>query len=96
MVGLWFYLTTTVFEIDFLFGKGPKTVPFEMKFSFSRQKAITRTFQTLTTHIELHRGLVITTDYLKIKETWGMQVLFRPAGLNLESVLKLKIKDSRR
>jgi len=76
---LWFYRTTTGSEIDFVFVKGNKTIPIEVKYRISHQKALPKTLHTLAKHMDLKRGLVITRDYLQEKETQDMQILFRPA-----------------
>ncbi len=76
---LWFYRTTTGSEIDFLFVKGGKTIPLEVKYRISHQKTYPKTLHTLAKHTALKKGLVITRDYFHNIETQNMEILFRPA-----------------
>ena len=76
---LWFYRTTTGSEIDFLFVKGDHTVPVEVKYGITRQKAVPKTFSTLTRHTGLKKAVVVTKDYLHEEAKGALRVLFRPA-----------------
>ena len=76
---LWFYRTTSGSEIDFIFVKGNKIIPIEVKYRISSQKAYPKTFNTLSKHTNFTKGLVITRDYLQEKITREMQILYRPA-----------------
>ena len=76
---LWFYRTTTGSEIDFIFVKGNQTIPIEVKYRISGQKVYPKTFNTLSNHTDLKKGLVITKDYLQEKKNRNMQILYRPA-----------------
>ena len=76
---LWFYRTTTGSEIDFLFVKSDQTVPVEVKYGISRQKAAPRIFSTLIRHAKLQKAVVITKDYLHEEKKGTLRVLFRPA-----------------
>jgi len=62
-----------------LFVKGNKTIPIEVKYRISSQKAYPKTFDTLVKHTNFKKGLVITRDYLQEKKTQGMQILYMPA-----------------
>jgi predicted AAA+ superfamily ATPase len=76
---LWFYRTTTGSEIDFLYVKGGKTAPLEVKYRISHQKTYPKTLNTLAKHTALKKGLLITRDYFYNLETQNMEILFRPA-----------------
>jgi predicted AAA+ superfamily ATPase len=78
---LWFYRTTTGSEIDFIFIKGNKTIPIEVKYRISGQKAYPKTFNTLAKHTNFKKGLVITKNYLQEKKTLDMQILYIPASV---------------
>jgi len=76
---LWFYRTTSGSEIDFIFIKGNKTIPIEVKYRISGQKVYPKTFNTLLKYTDFKKGLVITRDYLQEKKNRDMQIFYRPA-----------------
>jgi len=76
---LWFYRTTTGSEIDFLFVKGNKTIPIEVKYRISGQKAYPKTFNTLLKHTNFKKALVISRDYSRKRKIQDIKILYIPA-----------------